>query len=174
MAPPAPAFDPSPAAALPVGAGSADARGQDAADRRGPRDRRARPTRALSRYTFVGRRRGARRASEAGRQYVDRFRASELVLAAWIAGASAVDLALTLVHLRAGGSEANPLMAWLIGAGGLGLFCAVKLAMTTLGSLVLLVHARFPLARFGLVLGATVYAALMVWHAVVADGRGAL
>ena len=134
-------------------------------------DRRVRPTPMVSRYLLSGRRRGGRRGNEASGIYVDRFTPAELGIAAWVALASVLDLVLTIVHLRAGGSEANPVLAWLLAEYGEWVFGAVKLSMTTFGALFLLLHARFPLARLGLLLGAAVYAALLIWHGVVAAGR---
>jgi len=141
-------------------------------ERRGAGDRRRRRTRLFSRFWLRGRRRGARRDGEGENVYVDRYRRAEWALVAGILLLSALDLLFTLVHLSAGGEEANPAMAWLL-AHGRGVFGAVKMATTMLGLFVLLLHVRFRRVR-GLLLGALVlYGALMGWHLVVAVTRGA-
>ena len=86
----------------------------------------------LSRYWLVGRRRAGRRLGERGSVYVDRYEPVELILALGIMCFSALDLGLTLLHLDAGGAEANPIMAWLIDAGSETDFGFVKLGMTAI------------------------------------------
>ena len=70
-------------------------------------DRRRRPTPLLSRFTFKGRRRAGRRTEESRNVYVDRFTATEWMLAAGIMVLSLLDLVFTLAHLDAGGREAR-------------------------------------------------------------------
>lgn len=141
-------------------------------DRRGFPDRRRRATPLLSRYWLVGRRRGGRRAEESRDLYVDRYAPGEWGLAAAILALSCADLWLTLRHLARGGSEANPLMAWLLEL-GVGAFGFVKIATTAAGLLILLLHVRFRWVRGLLTFAAGLYAALMVWHAYVGYAGGA-
>lgn len=141
-------------------------------DRRGFPDRRSRATPLLSRYWLVGRRRGGRREEESRNLYVDRYAPAEWGLAAAILALSCADLWLTLRHLARGGSEANPLMAWLLEFGA-GTFAFVKIATTVAGLFILLLHVRFRRVRGLLTFAAGLYAALMVWHAYVGSAGGA-
>ncbi|MCA8956636.1 MAG: hypothetical protein KDC87_11225 [Planctomycetes bacterium] len=142
-------------------------------DQRRIGDRRRHPTPALSRYTFVGRRRGGRRDGERARIYVDRRTPTELLLGGAIVLLSGVDLVLTLLHLQGGGDEANPAMAWALAAGGEGGFAWSKVLATGFGALVLLLHSRFPRVRGIMFALVVVYLGVMVWHAVVAFDRAA-
>lgn len=137
-------------------------------------DRRQRPTPALSRYWLNGRRRGGRRSHERERVYVDRYTRGEWSLVLALVALSLVDLVLTQQHLRAGGAEWNPLMAWALEAGGDVLFSVLKLGLTLAGAAVLLVHVRFPLARRFLPAGVALYGAVLLWHAVVIAHRSAV
>jgi hypothetical protein len=141
-------------------------------DRRAFPDRRRRATPLLSRYWLVGRRRGARRAEESDNLYVDRYTPGEWGLVAAILALSCADLEFTLRHLGRGGSEANPLMAWLLGFGA-DTFGLVKIATTLAGLFLLLLHVRFRHVRALLTFTAGLYAALMVWHAYVGFAGGA-
>ena len=137
--------------------------GHDADDRRLPLERRARPTRFLSRYWLRGRRLDGRRTGEGREIYVDHYRVTEWVIVLTILTLSALDYVLTLVHLKAGGREVNPLMGYLVESGGL-VFGVVKLGMTLVGLLVLLIHVRFRWARFFLNLALGVYTLLLMYH----------
>ncbi|MEO0478998.1 MAG: DUF5658 family protein [Planctomycetota bacterium] len=137
-------------------------------------DRRRRPTRMLSRYTFIGQRRGGRREGERDRIYVDRFRAEEWRMVFTLIALSTIDLALTVRHLEHGGSEANPIMAWSIEAGGLPGFALAKLLLSLVPTALLLLHIRFPLARTMLKALIVVYVLLIAWHGVVIADRGSL
>lgn len=134
-------------------------------------DRRSRPTPMLSRYTFRGRRRGARRTEEAGGIYVDRYRADELMLVGLIFTASIVDLLATLAHLEAGGGEANPLWSSVIARAGITGFAFAKVFVTGIPLLFLLLHSRFDGARRGLGLLLFVHVLLLGWHVLVAFKR---
>ena len=134
-------------------------------------DRRRRPTPMFSRYWLRGRRRGGRRQGEIERVYVDVYTRSELALVLGLLFLSVVDLVLTEQHLSVGGAEANPVMAFVLQAGGARGFALVKVALTLPAAVVLLVHQRFRLARRAMVVLFAVYACLMVWHAVVILGR---
>ncbi|MEN8149480.1 MAG: DUF5658 family protein, partial [Planctomycetota bacterium] len=84
--------------------------------RRGP-DRRRRPTRIFSRYTFHGRRGDFRRRAEGANAYVDRY--SPWMMAALVAimVLCVLDALFTLLYLQRGGSEVNPIMAAAIETG---------------------------------------------------------
>lgn len=87
---------------------------------------------------------------------------------------STIDLALTVRHLEHGGSEANPIMAWSIEAGGLPGFALAKLLLSLVPTALLLLHIRFPLARTMLKALIVVYVLLIAWHGVVIADRGSL
>ena len=125
----------------------------------------------LSRYWLRGRRRGGRRDGERTGVYVDRYRPAEVWLVVAIVVMSGVDLWTTLRHLEGGGGEANPLMAWVLDAGGGLGFSVSKLLATWLGAAALLIHVRFCGVRRSLQILVGVYATVMVWHAVVAVDR---
>jgi hypothetical protein len=127
----------------------------------------------LSRYWLRGRRRQGRRHGERASIYVDRYSVREWGLVLAVLALSVLDLGLTIAHLDAGGSEANPLLAAVLAGGGLLAFVAAKLGLTLMALFVLLLHTRFPLGRLGLTIGFTLYASLMAWHGVVAAARDA-
>lgn len=120
----------------------------------------------ISRYWLRGRRHGGRRSGETESVYVDRYRAGEVLLVAWLAAASAADLGLTILHLAEGGTEANPVMKWFLDAGGLSAFAAAKVLLTLGAAVFLLIHARFRITRPALWGLAVMYAALMGFHVV--------
>ncbi len=118
----------------------------------------------LSRYSFIGRRRGGRRAGECVDIYVDRFRAVEWGLVGGVVGLATIDWAWTLLHLRRGVEEANPLLAAVLETGGVAAFSAVKLGVTLLAGLFLLGHSRFRWTRALLPVALVIYAALLLVH----------
>jgi hypothetical protein len=133
-------------------------------ERRTGIDRREQATGFFSRHWLVGRRRSGRRDGEANNIYVDRYGALDWMLVLGVLGLSLLDMVFTLVHLDAGGTEANPVMAWALEWGGHGGFKAVKIATTFLGLLVLLVHVRFRRVRALLSVAFVVYAGVFVFH----------
>ena len=130
-------------------------------------DRRRRPTPLLSRHWMFGRRRGGRRAGERSRIYVDRYTATEAFLFLGLFALSAIDLYLTLVHLDAGGSEVNPVMAWFVRHTDTTGFGVAKMSGTVFGALLLLIHIRFTGVMRILQLLVVGYLFLLVWHSVV-------
>jgi hypothetical protein len=135
-------------------------------------DRRKRPTPMLSRYWLRGRRRQAgRRDGDHRHVYVDRYTRTEWIVVAWLVTASLADLGLTLLHLQAGGAEANPIMDWFLELGGIPAFAFAKVLMTAVPVVFLLLHARFRGTWPALVGLSVMYAALMGYHAVAAWDR---
>jgi hypothetical protein len=82
-----------------------------------------------------------------------------------------LDLLLTLVHLGAGGGEANPLMEVVLAGSGTAGFVLAKLGLGLPAALFLLLHVRFRGVLWALQALVLVYAGLMVWHGVVAFDR---
>jgi hypothetical protein len=140
-------------------------------DDRRDTDRRSRPTPIFSRYWFWGRRRGGRRDDENENIYVDRYTPGELALVAGVLVLSVLDMVFTLVHLNAGGTEANPVMAWVLEWGGHAGFRAVKLLATFLGLGVLLVHVRFRRVKRLLAFAFLLYLAIFAFHIYLAVMR---
>ncbi len=133
-------------------------------ERRTGIDRRERATGFLSRHWLTGRRRVGRRDGERDNIYVDRYGTWDWVLVGGVLGLSLLDMVFTLIHLNAGGTEANPVMAWALAWGGHGAFKAVKTITTVVGLLVLLVHVRFRRVRTLLSIAFLVYAGVFVFH----------
>ena len=127
-------------------------------------DRRERSTGIVSRFWLFGKRRHGRRVDERDNIYVDRYTLADWVLVGGILVLSLLDMVFTLIHLQAGGTEANPVMAWTLEWGGHGGFKAVKIATTLIGLFVLLVHVRFRRVRTLLSLAFLVYAGVFVFH----------
>jgi hypothetical protein len=133
-------------------------------ERRAGIDRRTKSTGLLSRYWLIGARRAGRRAGERENIYVDRYGVWDWVLVAGVLSLSLCDMLFTLFHLQAGGTEANPVMAWALEWGGHDGFKAVKIATTVVGLLVLLVHVRFRRVRTLLGIAFLVYALVFGFH----------
>ncbi len=127
-------------------------------------DRRREGTRFFSKYWLVGRRKGGRRGDEAKNIYVDRYSTAEWVLVIGVLVLSVLDMMFTILHLDAGGTEANPVMAWALEWGGQRAFEIVKLASTFLGLFVLLVHVRFRRVKTLLAFAFAIYASVFVFH----------
>jgi len=138
------------------------------------KDRRRRATPFLSRYWLVGRRRRGRRENEHCDIYVDRYSRGEWLLAGGILLLSVLDMIFTLVHLDAGGTEANPVMAFTLAQGGYALFKVVKLATTVLGLTVLLIHVRFRRVKGLLIFAFTLYAGIFLFHLYLVGLRSGL
>lgn len=130
---------------------------------RGP-DRRRTPTPRFSRWSFgAGRRRGARRAGEGRGNFVDRYGLAPFLLVGWVALMNVADTVFTMIHLRAGGIELNPVADVMLQSGRMG-FALFKTALIGAALLVLCIHIHFPLARFGLYAAATMYTLLCGYH----------
>jgi hypothetical protein len=136
--------------------------------RQGP-DRRSRPTRWISRWWLVGRRRGGRRDGEQRNIFVDRYSGWEWAAAVALLLLCIADLVMTLDVLQHGGSEANPIMRWALDL-GVPVFVALKLGLTLLGALVLLIRVRFRGMRAALVGLVVLYVALIGYHLALRAG----
>jgi len=132
--------------------------------RRSGVDRRVASTGVVSRYWLLGKRKAGRRAGEADNIYVDRYTVGEWLLVTGVLVLSILDMVFTLIHLNAGGTEANPLMAWTLEWGGHSGFRMVKLVTTLIGLFILLVHVRFRRVKALLGVAFLVYASVFVFH----------
>jgi hypothetical protein len=133
-------------------------------ERRTGIDRRERATGFFSRHWLIGKRKIGRRSGETSNIYVDRYSALDWTLVLGVLTLSLLDMVFTLFHLDAGGTEANPVMAWALEWGGHDGFKAVKIATTVIGLLVLLVHVRFRRVRALLSVAFLVYAGVFAFH----------
>ncbi len=111
-------------------------------EKRNVEDRRNRPTRPLSRHSFLGRRKENRRGDEDKNYYVDKYGSKYLILVFSILFLCLLDALLTLVLLNHGGVELNPVMAVLIKKDTT-LFLVTKLTVTAVNLIILLVHKNF-------------------------------
>ena len=133
-------------------------------ERRTGTDRRERATGVVSRFWLLGRRKVGRRDGERDNIYVDRYGVWDWILVAGVLSLSLADMVFTLIHLNAGGTEANPVMAWTLELGGHGAFKVVKIVTTLVGLAVLLVHVRFRRVRALLSVAFLVYAGVFAFH----------
>lgn len=104
---------------------------------------------------------------------MDRYSRTEIALVIGVLVLSLLDMFFTLVHLEAGGTEANPIMAWTLAWGGEGAFKAVKVATTVLALAVLLLHVRFQRVRSLLTFAFVLYAGVLLFHFYLAHVRAA-
>jgi hypothetical protein len=134
-------------------------------DRREIRQRRRRTWYSLLLGNFAPRRRHPRRFDESHLASVDLHERRWLFVASAILLLSALDAALTLRLLERGATEANPLMAMVIGEHEQ--FAAWKLALTGVGVVLLTLVAR--LRAFGrLPVSLILYAVLVLYGALIA------
>jgi len=111
------------------------------------RDRRKRPTRAISKYTFVGRRKRSRREEEANNYYVDKFERKYLILIGLVLILSVFDAIFSLKIFNMEGNEFNPIMSFLINRNII-LALVTKFIITVLALLFLLIHKNFKLLKY--------------------------
>jgi hypothetical protein len=115
----------------------------EGADKRNFIDRRKEPTPALSRYTFLGRRRSFRR--KADRQiggYVDCYSSTLFLFLVSIIGLNVLDAFLTMLILEVGGCEVNPFVRSVMDLYG-EKFWVWKYALVSFSILLLCLHSKF-------------------------------
>ena len=117
----------------------------------------------LTRFLFVGRRRGGRREGEGERTYVDRPGTGVIVAFLSLTLFSVADAYFTLRELSMGCTEANPVMRAALELGN-GPFVVIKTVVTLLGAGFLALHKNWPLGRRCLAVAVLGYAALTVYH----------
>jgi len=116
-------------------------------DNRIIKDRRKRPTPALSRYTFLGRRKTIRRKSDQQRGgYIDRYSSTLFFFLISILGLNVLDALLTLMILDLKGWEANPVVNSVISLYGTK-FWVWKFSIVSISLAILCLHSRFKLVR---------------------------
>ena len=134
-------------------------------ERRQDPDRRRTPTSLLRILRFYGRRVSGRRDAEVS-IYVDRLSPRVVMLVLFVVCCSALDALLTLMHIQQGGHEANPIMKMAMNQGTTS-FVSAKMALTSLGAILLAIHQNFWLGIRGLYSLALIYAGLLVYHLII-------
>lgn len=126
-------------------------------------DRRKKPTPFLSRYTFTGRRKGARRQEEQYNYYVDRLDNKTWTLIGIIMTLSIIDSVFTLHFLGKGLREINPVMniAIIIGKP---IFIFAKYTLTIIGILMLALHKNFRFVKGLIYFLIFLYTILNLYH----------
>ena len=116
-------------------------------ERRSDTDRRRHSLKTLT-YCGLsrrGRREHTRRCKD--NYYLDKYSTGLLLMSVLLLSLSCLDAFFTLQLLNQGAYEANPLMAYLLNK-DITLFVACKVAVTTIGTLILAMHAYFHVFRF--------------------------
>ena len=111
-------------------------------EKRQLKDRRARPTPPLSRYTFRGRRQQARRSEETDNYYVDQYGLHYIIFVTLIMVFCILDIYFNSKILQAGGYELNLFMASFMKKNFF-LAQAFKVLVTLACSVFLLIHKNF-------------------------------
>lgn len=117
-------------------------------ERRQLKDRRSKATKPISRYSFRGRRKKARRSDEIDNYYVDQYQWSYLLFIGLIMLFCTLDIYLNSKILQSGGYEMNRLMAIFTEKNFI-LAWVVKVLITVGCSIFLLIHKNFRI--FGLI-----------------------
>ncbi len=117
----------------------------------------------LSRYLFVGRRRGGRREGERAFTYVDRPGAWMVLAFFAVLALSLFDAWSTLTLLQRGATEANPVMRAALDLGDQA-FVLIKTVLTILAMGFLCLHKNWPLGRACLGIALVGYTVLTAWH----------
>jgi hypothetical protein len=98
--------------------------------------------------------------------YLERLSPCVVGLVCFVVFSSALDALFTLMYLQQGGNEANPLMAMALDQ-GMTSFVTTKMALTGLGTVLLAIRHHCWLGLRGLYALAVLYAALLVYHAIL-------
>jgi hypothetical protein len=136
--------------------------GEDDLIPRGP-DRRERPTPMLSRWLFIGRRRGGRREGEQDFVYVDRVGGWIVAAFCAVIALSLFDAWFTLDLLKRGATEANPIMRAALDLGDRA-FVLIKTSITILAMGFLCLHKNWPLGRVCMGIALMGYSVLTAYH----------
>ncbi len=121
----------------------------------------------FSRYTFFGgRRRHVRRDSEREGAFVDLYEPRLALLVCAFFFLTVVDSVSTVIYLRKGGSELNPIAQAMLDHGEVA-FVFIKGVLTMICSLFVLLHKNFRYANVALGIGFSFYFALAIYHLVL-------
>ncbi len=125
-------------------------------------DRRSYTVRTLWCSLVAPRRMTSRRSAERRYPLLDRHDPGVVTLALLLVGLSITDACFTLTLLSWGGSELNPVMAWMLEF-GVGPFAASKMALTAVPAVLLAATAN--LRVFGRIRARSILAALVGMYA---------
>jgi hypothetical protein len=114
--------------------------------RRCTKDRRAKATKPLSKYTFVGKRKAARRKNEMENYYVDQYEKKYIVLFGFVLIFSIFDTLLSLEIVELGGNEINPILGSLMNKNVV-LALTIKYLVTATAILIILIHKNFRILK---------------------------
>jgi hypothetical protein len=133
-------------------------------DRRIEKDRREKPTPALTRYTFLGRRRAIRRKVENQKGgYVDRYSSTLLFFLVLIIGLNVLDAFFTIMILDLKGWEANPVVRSVINLYGTE-FWIWKFSIVSFSLALLCLHSRFKLVKEMIVAISCIYILVVAYQ----------
>jgi len=132
-------------------------------NRRVIQDRRLHPTSILSILRFGGRRKTFRREGEGRNQYVDLPSFRTINLTFIIFTLSILDAVFTIIHLKNGAWEVNPLMRQIIQHGLQSVFI-VKSPCVGFTVCFLAFHQNFKTSYYGMHVLAAIYIALLPYH----------
>jgi hypothetical protein len=122
-------------------------------------DRRRRPTPALSRYSLWG----GRRRSAANDTFTDLYGAAVFTVMLGVCALNVLDSFFTLAYLQRGGTEANPIADKMIRTSP-AFFVFWKTFILGNALSILCLHKNFRRARVGIVIGASLYVLLTMYH----------
>jgi hypothetical protein len=133
-------------------------------DERTPKDRRLRPTPALSRYTYFGRRKVLRRGADRQRGgYTDRYSSGLFTFLVLILALNALDALFTLMILNVGGCEVNFVVGSAIELWG-DRFWIWKFALSSACVILLCLHSNFRLVRKAIFGITVIYVMLAIYQ----------
>jgi Domain of unknown function (DUF5658) len=118
----------------------------------------------FSRYTFLGgRRRSVRRDKEREGTFVDLYEPRLALLVCAFFFLTVLDSVSTVIYLRKGGTELNPIAQAMLDQGEVA-FVFIKGSLTLICALFVLLHKNFRYANAALTIGFAFYFALALWH----------
>jgi hypothetical protein len=140
-------------------------------DRRTGKDRRRKPTPALSRYTLLGRRRRIRRKSDQERGgYIDHYSGGLFIALILIASLNILDSFFTILVLNDGGWEVNPIVRSVIESCGNG-FWVWKFSLVSFSLILLALHSNFGHVRTAIHALCFIYVAVVLYQIFLITGQ---
>lgn len=135
-------------------------------------NRRQRPTPILSRWSFLGGRRGAggRRDGENERAFVDLYPLRDWIILTSFLFLNLLDAHFTLIYLQRGGEEANPVAVGMLHL-GMGSFIFLKGLGISAGAIFFCLLRNWKNARFGVLVVLFLYQVLLVYHLLLFTNR---
>jgi hypothetical protein len=121
----------------------------------------------LSRYSFLGgRRRAARRGEEREGAFVDVYEPRLAMLVCAFFFLTVLDSVSTVIYLRKGGEELNPIALAMLEQGEVE-FVLIKGGLTLVCAVFVLLHKNFRYANLALGIGFAFYFVLAIYHLVL-------